>query len=516
MAVLAVVAAVLLVAVRWDDLVPPPTPELPSHHLAKRPVAAVSLSPLAYHEEDSYEEDTTWRLLGYVIDDAGAPVADASVSVRTGCFRMVAEPEELPVVHTGTDGRFAIDVLPVCSFWIHAAKGDRSARLMTPTLPTQPLTLQLAPNNDLLLHVVDAVTHAPVPFVHATEMFCKQGACSEADGGSDGVVHIPRGNALRLAAQGYADTWTTVDIWPGVDEPPPLLERTVEMYAFHRVVGRVLGPRGEPLAGVHIQTSSPGPYQLAAPPQATAITDASGSFELVVSDRSWIYLGGGCVDGHDYRSREYDVIVAGGARVEFHVDRITTCTPHVPPPPRPQPPSPPPPPPPPETEVVVNVVDEANRPVPHAELWTFDNWFMPVRADAAGRHVLHVREPLKDFYARRGQRISPVTLIEAGGGHREYTLRMQPAAITGTVVDGDGKRVAKAWLRVRLPFLQPPPHEPNYREIRTDSDGRFGFVLPPGRYLISAFRETSIEDDYDAPNARVIATDTRDVTFEIP
>ena len=63
-----------------------------------------------------------------------------------------------------------------------------------------------------------------------------------------------------------------------------------------------------------------------------------------------------------------------------------------------------------------------------------------------------------------------------------------------------------------------PRGEPMFSETLdelTDAEGHFGFVLPPGRYLVSAFDQIP-GYGHDAPNATVISTNTRDVTFEIP
>jgi len=102
-------------------------------------------------------------------------------------------------------------------------------------------------------------------------------------------------------------------------------------------------------------------------------------------------------------------------------------------------------------------------------------------------------------------------LINVGGGN--VTLQIQPAAITGIVVDGEGHPVARAWIRVRVPRDQ-QMFSQTLDEL-TDADGHFGFVLPPGRYLVSAFDQV-LDIQRDGPNATVISTNTRDVTFEIP
>ena len=160
--------------------------------------------------------------------------------------------------------------------------------------------------------------------------------------------------------------------------------------------------------------------------------------------------------------------------------------------------------------MVATVVDEAGRRVPKAEVRSFSSQLRPGRTDAAGRYAFRARD-VRDLYARRGERMS--SLVAVDPNHREVTLQIEPTAITGIVVDGEGQPVAKAWVRVRVPRGEPMFSE-TLDEL-TDAEGHFGFVLPPGRYLVSAFDQIPAYG-HDAPNATVISTNTRDVTFEIP
>jgi RNA polymerase sigma factor (sigma-70 family) len=506
LALVAVVAAIVVVVLRWHALVPAATPELPSSlRAAKHPTLnAVGLQALAYHEGDDDDDPVDdWRIVGVVVDGQGVPVENASVELHMGCF---FGDENAAPVRSGKDGRFAVEALPGCVYWLFVEHGNRTAHVWTNTIGGESITIEIS-ENDMVVHVVDAVTRAPVPEIRVEPAGCATRPCTPLASGRDGLVRLQRPDGVRLFAEGYASTYVdTSGMWRR-PEDPPLAENMVALQPMLHVVGRVVTETGEPVNGMllNVYTHDAMPFA------TTTVTDDIGRFELVAPADAWFDLPvENCWNGRRGFGGGH---VEPGKETEIRVRAWCGCTP--PPPQRQQQHYSPPhhyiqPP---DTEMAVTVVDEHGRPVRGAEIWNFSKTMRPGRTDANGRFVFH-GPGAGELYARRGERMSPLLAIDATGGHVERTIQIQPAAITGLVVDADGNPVAKAWLRVRVPFVR--PMQPDHREIRTDADGHFGFVLPPGRYLISAFRETSIDDNYDAPNARVIATDTRDVTFEIP
>ena len=498
---LAVVAAIALVALRWHALVPAPAPELPS----SQPKAARRASPvsaaLAYHEGEGEAEPPDWQVTGIVVDEHAVPVPGSSLEVDLFCWH--DGEQQPPPSRTDAEGRFSLELLPDCTMWLYASHAGASARLVA-KVPHEPITLQLLRDNDLVLHVVDEKTHAPIPEPRVKDVDCGQPPCRARDaeviGDRDGTVHLGRSHVIVVRATGYAERGLDVSsIWPASDERLPALERTIDLRAAPTVDGRLFDLDGAPVADtpVSYQPTSYDQGYYGLPPQIR--TDGDGRFQITAPEGTPVYAGRGCIEGHYL---EAHAIVAAGRLLELRLAKTTACRPPPPPPPRPDPP---------ELDFLVTVVDEAGLPVPNAEIRSFQNGLRPGRADAAGRYAFRAFGA-GDLYARRGERMSPLGAVD--GEHREVTLQIQPAAITGTVRDGDGRPVAKAWVRVRVPRRDGWGGS-QIRDQLTDPGGHFGFVLPPGRYLMSAFDETAVEDSYDGPNATVIATDTHDVSFEI-
>lgn len=496
---LAVMAAIVLVALRWHALVPAPTPELPS----SQPKAARRPSPvaaqLAYRAEEGEAEPPDWEVTGIVLDEQGLPVPGASLAVDLMCWH---GDEVDPPTRTDAEGRFALELLPDCTMWLYASHDGQSARVLVGGLQGESITVQLLRDNDVIIHVVDAISHAPVRGVHATASQmppCDHAVCADATGDDRGTVRLQRPHAALVAAPGYADNVLYFErAWRLPEEGPLPIEQTVELRPLHRVVGTVLDAEGTPLAGARVYMNFPG----------ETVTDELGRFEIEVPAGTWISATKQCAH---HRSLQAGGVTENGMPMVLKVQPGSgTCEP--PPPQGPPPPSPPSPqpPPPPEVDVLVTVIDESGRIVPKADIRSFTNGMRPGRTDASGRYAFRTRG-VSDLYARRGERMSP--LASVGGEQREVTVQIQPAAITGKVIDSDGKAVSRAWVRVRFPRRD--AWGSSTRDLLTDVDGHFGLVVPPGRYLISAF--DNIEGfDYDGPNATVIATDTRDVTFEIP
>jgi hypothetical protein len=506
---LAVVAAIALVALRWHSIVPPPPPELPSSHpkAARRPSPIAS--QLAYRESEADDGAPDWELTGVVIDGQARPVPGARLDFDLLCLHGA---EEGPTIHADASGRFALPLLPDCTIWLYASHGDESARVLVGRLTSEPITVQLIPDNDVVLRVIDAVSRAPVGGVRVTEAACQHATCADVVGDADGTVRLPRAHELRIEAAGYGAKVIDLQIaWHSLEDGTVAIEQTVELPPLLRVHGQAIDAHGTPIVGVHMSGSyEPGAFGVE---MSSGETDEEGRFELVVPFGTWISGTKLCAD---QRMLWVDGTAVNGEHVVLRSRQSGPCAPaplvalSPPPPSTPPPPQPPPPP---EVEVVVTVVDETGRPVPKAEIWSFSNNMPPGRADGTGRYVFRTRG-IGDLYARRGERMSPLATV--GADHREVTLRIEPSAITGHVVDGDGRPAAKVWVRIRMPWQHPWNSAVNAtRDYLTTADGRFGFVLPPGRYLISTYDEVA-GFDYDGPNATVISTNTRDVTFEIP
>jgi len=440
LAVLAVAAAIASVAVQWraHDRAAAPS-ELPSSPAARQPHAiSPGMAALAYREHDDDNDDgPDWRIRGRVIDESGSPLADARIEIEPMCFY---GDDERPEGRSQRDGQFAIEVPPDCSYWVYAEQASRVARFVFPALPAQPVTLVATPNNALVLHAIDAETHAPVRDAHVERTLCWNRDCPVFPEVSGGTVRVTRAHGLEIAAPGYEPAHVDFErSWQVPDTPPPGVEHTIEMYALHHVVGVVLGLDGQPLANARLPFSP-------VPSGKDIQTDASGQFEAVITARG--YLGCTCGACASTAERPGQLVV-----------RLTPqhCSSPAGGTPSPQPARI-------DTEIAVTVIDAAGRPVRNAEVRTFRNWLRPMVTDARGVVTFHIESGVDDLYARRGSRMSPLVTIEAGGGRRAYTLRLQPAAITGIVVDSDGEPVAKAWLRVRLPFLETPD---NFRDRKS-------------------------------------------------
>lgn len=87
----------------------------------------------------------------------------------------------------------------------------------------------------------------------------------------------------------------------------------------------------------------------------------------------------------------------------------------------------------------------------------------------------------------------PVTTVDfAVADLREMAQKRQKVnseviAVSGTIVDGDGKPVANACAFARVTQLPETP--PEYVSAWTDTDGRYTLFLPPGTYFWGASRE---------------------------
>jgi protocatechuate 3,4-dioxygenase beta subunit len=199
------------------------------------------------------------RIRGQVTDDAGEPIAGATVRVlRQGLShaRRDTRPEawtDPVVVETGEDGVFAAGGLTGTAFTVRAEAQDRAPTTVENIPAGAWLSLHVRQGHDLHGKVIDSASGRPV--IAATVLACDapafafdREACARTETDERGgfvVAGLPAGEVqLRAQAAGYAVSTVLAKQLPAPSDDPEL---TLGLRPGARITGRVIDEHRRPV-----------------------------------------------------------------------------------------------------------------------------------------------------------------------------------------------------------------------------------------------------------------------------
>jgi protocatechuate 3,4-dioxygenase beta subunit len=222
--------------------------------------------PAGGSTESSAAEESTdaMRIRGQVIDEAGVPLAGATVRVlRQGLShdRRDAQPEtwtEPVIVVTGDDGIFSTDDLTGTAYMVRVEVPERAPTTVENIPAGAWLSLHVRPGHGLRGKVIDADSGRPV--VAASVLTCDapafafgREACVRNETDEEGVfavAGVPAGEVqLRAQAAGYAVSTVHALEVPSVGDDSEVM---LGLQPGARVAGRVVDEGRRPVAGVRV------------------------------------------------------------------------------------------------------------------------------------------------------------------------------------------------------------------------------------------------------------------------
>jgi len=498
--VLAIASVVLYVVANQAS----PTPAVVVKHLdrAVAPKAAIAgADGRASSGSEPVRTDGTLggdhqRLTGTVVDQAGAPVEGADVSLDCG-YR---DGKPMPNVRSGRNGEFAFDVDRECNFMLTATKGNaRGIANRWISLSDGIPKIQILPCTHGIVRVVDDATGAPIANakVRSEEWF---GGESSAVTGPDGIARLEIAVPIFLyvTATDYVQVRQSFDPRTGparkpytVDEHP---ENRVEARIDIRlnrgvfVAGAILDAAGDPVPAALVRVA--GPLTEEFPPQQSITADARGQFELTVPRAGRYKLWAETEDLTDAGAQRFDVPDEGQPNVIAHLVA--------------------------RPELRGTVVDSAGKPVVGAHVSTHDGQTRPAITDAKGRFAIKVSDDSPfDVIARLGAESSEFQHLQIGYGNQaETTLQLGASGIAGTAVERDGTPVPGAIIWLNACCEGGNPALIRGGSAVADAQGKFTFDVPRGNFVLSVKRTP--DDDYEEEDDVKVAGGSRDVKVVVP
>ena len=201
--------------------------------------------------------------------------------------------EGMNSTQSGADGSFRLTDLTPGSMMLIASRQDAFIQEMrNVTAPAKDVNIELPPGGRIVGHVVDKATHSPVTSFQAGVSTARGGGgmvvqtppmlkAFTADDGAFTLENLrPGSTQVVVNAPGYTQgRVANVEVQEGKTTP----DVTVEMETGVRLVGKVTGPDGSPLAGVAVapdQSSRGGRVMRFDMMGSTTATDPKGEYTI--------------------------------------------------------------------------------------------------------------------------------------------------------------------------------------------------------------------------------------------
>jgi protocatechuate 3,4-dioxygenase beta subunit len=515
-AIAVLLALVAVVVLAWQAALGTTTTDSRAHRAA--PIAAIiarvvnaspGADPMAPSLGSVPIDPDQLRITGAVVDHAGRPVGGAELVIN--CLYEDEIATGPTTVRTASNGAFGFEVNRDCRLSMVARKDDAESPVEHglfgrngPRKPTEPFVLRLAPAPVAVFKVVDADTGGPIAGARlSADNF--RGRLASAVSDTTGVARIRIDNYSRLTW--YSQIAIDAPGYPSVSEkltnpdgthPDGPIARTVRLVRGVPVSGRVVGPDGRGVANSFVVVEDAADWE-------ARVTDAAGAFSVAVP-RAGRYRAQASPPGLMMRrnaAHAMDIEVGAHGRTDVVLKPLPE----------------------PGGELTGTVVDNAGNPVAGARVRSAERELHPVVSDAHGRFSFHVGflatlrrsgETVRQIFlvARHGSLASAFTPVEIHNEDQntDITLQLGPAGIAGVVIDLEGTPVpgADVWLNDccgKHRFIQGA-------HVEADAEGRFGFDVPRGNFVLSVRR--SQDDDFDDRDDKTVSGDSHDLHMLIP
>jgi protocatechuate 3,4-dioxygenase beta subunit len=237
---------------------------------AGSPGAALDVRDLEVAADHDPDPVGHLRLEGQVIDDAGAPVAGATVTIDV-------RPPRIAI--TGDDGSFAIDGLLATRYTLIARAGDAAGGPVKVQVSetADPVIITVRAAAIVRVRVVAAADRAPIAGA-AVELRSFETRQTQTDG--EGIARftgvLPWRYTVAASAPGYGPAYELIAVASAGQELPLELALSPGV----RVAGHVVDDAGAPIAAAHVDFERTTDAQSDRPNAGRdgVATDASGAF----------------------------------------------------------------------------------------------------------------------------------------------------------------------------------------------------------------------------------------------
>ncbi len=212
-------------------------------------------------------------LSGFVVDDTGAPVPEAAVTIDTVPERQVA---------SASDGGFEVLGLAPRNYVLTAQRGALVSLPTTVQLgeSTAPVTLQLRRVAGLEISVVDGERNLPIAGaqVEVRGAGLRRSGTTAADGSVALLGVAPGSYTLFAAAAGYAPTYLRHAVMDALGGSSRV---TMALLPGVSAAGRVVDAGGKPVAGAQVAAESASELvSLVDPARDGVVTDERGQWRI--------------------------------------------------------------------------------------------------------------------------------------------------------------------------------------------------------------------------------------------